>query len=96
MKKTLSILALILLLPTVASATITVSNPWVEIHTNANDTKEFTISVSGFGTSQDVDINVEVDGHKITNALGEPTKIRTGFFFDSGSVNFKPAQGSIC
>ncbi len=91
---TLKLVMALLMLPALVSATISVNDPWVEIHSNSADTETFTIDVSGLGWFEDANVTVEVDGHKVTNALGEPTTVNGGLTLFSASARFKPAQNT--
>lgn len=61
-KRVLFAALLLISAASLASAAITVSSPWVEIHQNAADTQEVSIGVSGFGWLEDVGVKVDLNG----------------------------------
>ncbi|CAD6491548.1 MAG: von Willebrand factor type A domain protein [Candidatus Argoarchaeum ethanivorans] len=72
---------------------IQVSDHWVEIRPLSADTESTTISISGFGANEVVDISITVGTHNIQDASGNPIQINTNGDGD-GSTVFKPAQNS--
>lgn len=72
---------------------IQVDDHWVEIFDDSGRTESTNISVFGFGSDEDVSIEISVDGQPVQDASGNPLTTHTddtGY----GSVRFTPAQGA--
>ena len=72
---------------------IQVSDHWLEIRPNAGDSDSTTITVTGFGANEEVNIAITVDGNTIQDVSGNPVRITTNTNGD-GSVVFRPTQNS--